>query len=101
MPTQSGCAPTATRRSTHVDTGYVEPYRKLGWARGSLRCIVETKTLEDRANIQEQANDCLAPEADREDLALAEQALQEYEAKGIEDTIPYSEYRAKRLGAAS
>ena len=38
------------------------------------------------------------PEADREDLALAARALEEYGAEGIEGTVPYIEYRAKRLG---
>ena len=33
-----------------------------------------------------------------EDLAVAEQALEEYEAQGIEGTTSYTEYRAKRLG---
>ena len=36
-----------------------------------------------------------------EDIALAREAAEEYEAKGLEDTIPYSEYRAKWLGTAS
>ena len=34
-----------------------------------------------------------------EDLADAQKALEEYESVGIEGTIPYSEYRAKRLGS--
>ena len=33
-----------------------------------------------------------------EDLATAEKVLEEYEATGIEGTISYREYRAKRLG---
>ena len=33
-----------------------------------------------------------------EDLAVAEQALEEYESQGIEGTTSYTEYRAKRLG---
>ena len=45
--------------------------------------------------------ECADAEADREDLALAEQALGEYEAKGMDGTVPYSEYRKKRLGDAS
>ena len=36
-----------------------------------------------------------------EDQETAEKVLEEYEAAGIEGTIPYSEYRAKRLGAES
>ena len=36
-----------------------------------------------------------------EDLAAAQQALAEYEAAGVEGAIPYSEYRAKRLGTKS
>ena len=32
-----------------------------------------------------------------DDLALAEQALEDYETHGIERTTLYSEYRAKRL----
>ena len=34
-----------------------------------------------------------------DDLALAEQVLEDYEAHGIERTTPYTEYRAKRLGS--
>ncbi len=40
-------------------------------------------------------------EALAEDVALAQQAVEEYETKGIEGTIPYSQYRSKRLGPAS
>ncbi len=36
-----------------------------------------------------------------EDVALAQRAVEEYEAKGIEGTIPYSQYRSKRLGLES
>ena len=36
-----------------------------------------------------------------EDMALAQEAVEEYETKGIEGTIPYSQYRSKRLGPAS
>ena len=36
-----------------------------------------------------------------EDLAIAKQASEEYEASGIDDTIPYNEYRARRLGTDS
>ena len=32
-----------------------------------------------------------------EDLAIAERALDEYGRKGIEATVPYSEYRTNRL----
>ena len=32
-----------------------------------------------------------------DDLAIAEQALEDYEAHGTESTTLYSEYRAKRL----
>ena len=41
------------------------------------------------------------PETQRElieDLAAANQALEEYEAQGIDGTTSYTEYRAKRLG---
>ncbi len=41
------------------------------------------------------------PEANRElaeDLAAADQALEEYEDQGLEGTTSYTEYRAKRLG---
>ena len=62
---------------------------------------METKTLDDKVGGPEGAQECSDPEADREDLVLAEQALQEYEAKGLEDTVPYSEYRKKRLGDVS
>ncbi|MDE2717556.1 MAG: hypothetical protein F4Y50_03775 [Dehalococcoidia bacterium] len=34
-----------------------------------------------------------------DDMALAEQALEDYEAHGIECTTFYSEYRAKRLAS--
>ena len=36
-----------------------------------------------------------------QDLAVAEQALEEYDVAGIEGTLPYSEYRARRLGPES
>jgi hypothetical protein len=36
-----------------------------------------------------------------EDLATAEQALDDYATTGIGDTSPYSEYRARRLGTDS
>ena len=36
-----------------------------------------------------------------EDLAAAQQAMEEYEAKGIEGTIPYSQYRSQRIGTKS
>ena len=62
---------------------------------------METKTLDDTVGRPEGTRECSDPEAEREDLALAEQALEEYEAEGIEGTVPYGEYRAKRLGAAS
>lgn len=62
---------------------------------------METKTLSDTVRRPEDARECSDPEADREDLALAEKALKEYEAKGLEGTVPYSEYRKKRLGDVS
>ena len=34
-----------------------------------------------------------------DDLAIAEQVLEDYEAHGIERTTLYTEYRAKRLGS--
>ena len=43
----------------------------------------------------------LAGEELMADMALAQQAVEEYETKGIEDTIPYSRYRSKWLGLAS
>ena len=57
----------------------------------------------------EPLRDCEAPQmvdADEyqesiEDLAVARQAVEEYEAKGIEGTIPYSQYRSKWLGPES
>ena len=57
----------------------------------------------------EPLKECEAPEmvdADEyqesiEDLAVARQAVEEYEAKGIEGTIPYGRYRSKWLGAES
>ena len=36
-----------------------------------------------------------------EDVALAQQAVEEYEAEGIAGTIPYRQYRSKRLGPES
>ena len=56
----------------------------------------ERDTLEDR--LQEQ-HDSMWDWELMEDLADAQQALEEYEAVGIEGTIPYSEYRAERLGS--
>ena len=37
----------------------------------------------------------------KEDLAAAQEAMEEYEAKGIEATIPYSQFRSKWLGPES
>ena len=62
---------------------------------------METKTLDDRVSRKEEAREYPDAEADREDLSLAEKALEEYEAEGIEGSAPYREYREKRLGAAS
>ena len=45
-----------------------------------------------------------SPEAgavSEEDLAAAQEIMEEYEAKGIEDTIPYSQFRSKWLGPES
>lgn len=36
-----------------------------------------------------------------EDLAVARQALEDYDSSDIGDTTPYSEYRAQRLGTDS
>ena len=57
----------------------------------------------------EPLRDCEAPEmvdADEyqesiEDMAVARQAMEEYETKGIEGTIPYSQYRSKWLAPES
>lgn len=62
---------------------------------------METKTLHDRVSRPEEVRECADAEADREDLALAEKALKEYGAKGIEGTSPYSQYRKRRLGDSS
>lgn len=35
---------------------------------------------------------------DSEDLVIAEEAEEEYNLRGIEGTIPYTEYRDRRLG---
>lgn len=59
---------------------------------------METKTLDDTVSRPEGARECPDAEADREDLALAEKALEEYEAKGIEGSSLYSEYRRGRPG---
>ena len=57
--------------------------------------------MHDQVSRPEEGRECSDLEADREDLALAKKALEEYEAKGIEGTAPYGKYRAKRLGPAS
>ena len=36
-----------------------------------------------------------------EDLAIAEEAEKEYNLRGAKDTIPYTEYRDRRLGVTS
>ena len=36
-----------------------------------------------------------------EDLAIAREAEEEYNRQGLEGTIPYTEYRTKRLGSES
>ena len=59
--------------------------------------------MEDKADRPERVGqeDSEAQRELMEDLALAERALEEYDAHGIEGTTPYSEYRAKRLGTTS
>lgn len=47
--------------------------------------------------------DTASPEAsedvqDSEDMVIAEEAEKEYNVRGIKHTIPYSEYRDRRLG---
>ena len=57
----------------------------------------------------EPLRECEAPQVvdsdvyqeSKEDLAVARQAVKEYEAKGIEGTILYSQYRSKWLGPES
>ncbi len=72
----------------------------VGWA-GDREVweTLKTKTLDEKAGQPEGARGCSNPEADREDLTLAEKALDEYQAEGIEGTVPYSEYRARRFRA--
>ena len=36
---------------------------------------------------------------ENEDLAIAEEAEKEYNLRGAKDTIPYTEYRDRRLGS--
>ena len=62
---------------------------------------MEANTLDDTASRPEEVRECADAEADREDLALVEKALEEYGAKGIEGASPYSEYRKRRLGDSS
>ena len=62
---------------------------------------METKILDDTVSCPEGVRECSDAEAGREDLALAEKALEEYEAKGIEGAALYSEYRRGRLGDSS
>jgi len=38
---------------------------------------------------------------DSEDMVIAEEAEKEYNVRGIKHTIPYSEYRDRRLGSKS
>ena len=66
----------------------------------SIFTKIEDKANDDRPETVGQED----PEAHRElieDIALAERALEEYDAQGIEGTTSYSEYRAKRLGTSS
>ena len=57
---------------------------------------------DDKAENELQSNiDTRDPESHRElaeDLAVADQAVEEYEAQGVDGTTSYNEYRAKRLG---
>ncbi len=55
----------------------------------------------DRLNGEPELVDSDEYEALAEDVALAQQAVEEYETKGIEGTIHYSQYRSKRLGPES
>ena len=50
-------------------------------------------------DMDREESESLSAEELREDHETAEKALERYEAAGIEGTIPYSEYRAKRLGS--
>ena len=66
---------------------------------------MEKSIVTDRQNKAERElrarTDTEDPEAHRElieDLDAADQALEEYEAQGIEGTTTYNEYRANRLG---
>ena len=68
--------------------------------RGRARHIVEDESTDDRVGRPEGELQCSDLEADREDMALAEQALEEYEAEDVKGPSPYNKYRAKRLGAA-
>ena len=47
----------------------------------------------------------LPPDSDdtreNEDMEIAEKAEKEYSLRGIKDTIPYTEYRDRRLGSKS
>ena len=50
-------------------------------------------------DVDREESESLSAQELREDQETAEKALKRYEAAGIEGTIPYSEYRAKRLGS--
>lgn len=56
------------------------------------------KSAEPGGEFEIVARDTRDEEELAEDLAIAEQALDEYAKSGIEGTVSYNEYRKRRLG---
>ena len=68
----------------------------------TVRSILPRATAESLTEWEEpELVDSDQDEELKEDLAAAQEAMEEYEAKGIEGTILYSQYRSKWLGAES
>ncbi len=61
--------------------------------------LIESKASHS-SEIHQDSKPEVCPEL-LEDLAIAKEADEEYDRQGLEGTIPYTEYRTKRLGSES
>lgn len=81
-------------------TASMEDWHKSGWVITASHVPTVIEAPPPRSTAPGELRDL--PNEDYgefiEDSAIAKQASEEYEATGIDDTIPYSEYRARRLG---
>ena len=100
--------------SDRTSTTSMEDWMRSGWMIFPSNVLAESEALTPPAplatknisheqdtleNVLQVQHDSIGDWEFLEDLDEAQNALEEYEAVGIEGTIPYSEYRAKRLGS--